>query len=236
MPRLKSRQKFIPNGFQFYIPQLKWSPPPYSSFEVICRSVEALIAANPTLAAQHKWPTNILGIADWVDTYNATLCLRMGWTDYVEPDAGPSAPKSLAPHQQESLRNLAVAAARARELVAGAKTLTEWIDSGEPPVAEELSTHRAIVCSKCPKNEPGDWTKWFTVPASELIKRQVEKASARKLTTPRDDQLNLCTACHCPLKLKVHVPIGWIAKRLTEPQKAGLREGKDCWIISELGG
>jgi cytochrome c553 len=158
----------------------------------------------------------------------------MGWTDYIVTDQGPSLPKSTPQHQQETLRSLSAVAARAKELVAGAKSLTEWIDSGEPAVPEEKATHRAIICSKCPLNQEGDWTRWFTVPASELIKRQVKKAQDRKLTTPRDDQINICVACHCPLKLKVHVPIPWIAKRLTDEQKAKLAGGKDCWIIQEI--
>lgn len=235
MLRLKNRQTQIPNGFRFYLPEVKWSAPPnFPSFARVCDGLQAVIAANPALAEKKKWPTDRAAIEDWVDTYNASICASMGWDEYIAQDVPSSVPKSNPLHQQETLRSLAAAAARAKELVAGAKTLTEWIDSNEPPVGPELSTHRAIVCAQCPKNEAGDWTKWFTVPAAELIKRQVEKAQARKLETPRDDQLNLCTACHCPLKLKVHVPIAWIAKRLTEEQKTKLSEGRNCWILAEL--
>lgn len=101
-------------------------------------------------------------------------------------------------------------------------------------VPAETSASRAEVCAKCPLNSPEDLTKWFTVPAAELIKRRIERAQSRRLTTPKDDLLHLCTACHCPLKLKCHVPIQWIAKRLTDEQKERLKGGKDCWIISEI--
>ena len=233
MLRLKDRNRQIPNGLKFYLPEVKWTAPGnYASFDRIVSQLQQVVAANPYLAAKNKWPTDRKGIEDWVDYYNATICAKMGWSDYIVSDTGGSIPKSPPQHQQGLVRNLAAAAVAAKELVAGAKSLTEWIDSGEPAVSAELSTHRAIVCSQCPKNEVGDFTRWFTIPASELIKRQVQKAESRKLTTPRDELLNVCTACHCPLKLKVHVPLAWITKRLTPEQKAKLAEGKNCWILA----
>ena len=235
MLRLKDRQKQIPNGFKFRLAEVKWSAPGnFPSFSKVCDALQQVIAANPFQAQKNKWPTDRKSIEDWVDIYNATLCARMGWDNYIATEGAVTLPKTSPLHQQETLRSLASAAASAKALVAGAKSLTEWIDSGDPAVSEELSTHRAIICSGCPRNEEGDWTKWFTIPAAELIKRQVEKAQKRKLATPRDDQLYLCNACNCPLKLKVHVPIDWITKRLNDDQRAKLMTGKDCWILSEL--
>ena len=234
MPRLKDRQKQIPGGYRFYLPELKWSAPGnFPSFAKVCDALQQVVAANPFLSLKHKWPTDRKGIEDWVDIYNATLCASMGWDDYIAAEGGTTIPKSSPLHQQETLQSLRAAVAAAKELVAGAKSLTEWVDSGEPPVSSELSTHRAIICSGCPKNVPGDWTTWFTAPAAELIKRKVEKAQSLKMTTPRDDQLHFCSACNCPLKLKVHVPIGWIVKRTTPETIKKLQDGKDCWVMSE---
>lgn len=231
MIRLKDRQKQIPNGYGFYLPELKWhAPHNFPSFDRVVQALTQVINANPFLAHKHKWPTHPQGIEEWVDLYNATVCAKMGWDAYIVSDQGTTLPKTSPRHQQATLQSLRNAAASAKELVAGAKTLTEWIDSGEPAVSAELSTHRAIICATCPKNEEGDWTKWFTIPASELIKRQVQKAQDRKLTTPRDDQLHLCTACHCPLALKVHVPIEWITKRMSPETRAKL--DPRCWILS----
>jgi hypothetical protein len=235
MLRLKDRQKQIPNGFKFYLPELKWhAPGNFPSFTRVCDALQQVVRANPFLAKKHKWPTDRTAIENWVDLYNATLCAQMGWDEYIARPEHATVPKSSPLHQQLTLRSLANAAASAKSLVAGAKTLTEWIESGEGAVSAELSTHRAIVCSKCRLNEAGDFTKWFTVPAAELIRRQVQKAEKRQLTTPRDDQLNICTACHCPLKLKVHVPIQWIRTRLTPEQKEKLKGGNECWILNEL--
>jgi len=237
MPRLKDRNSSIPGGLVFYLPEVKWSAPKnFPSFTVVCNGLEAVIRANPALAAKHKWPTDRAGIENWVDAYNATVCAKMGWTKYIggEGSGGGSLPKSQPPTQ--NLASLASAVARARELVAGAKTLIEWLDEGEKPVDRDLATARAATCAACPKNEKGDWTKWFVLPAAELIRRQVEKAQSLSMSTVHDESLNMCTACMCPLKLKVHVGVGWILKRLTAHQREGLKQGKDCWILREEAG
>lgn len=235
MLRLKDRNKQIPGGLKFYLPEVKWtSPPNYPSFDTIANALLRVIKANPALAKKNAWPTSIAAVENWVDLYNATVCARLGWEDYIMTDTGGTLPKSSAPdHQTLSLSGLAAAAAKAKQLVGGAKTLSEWVESNEPPVPPELSTHRAIICSQCPKNEKGDWTSWFTTPAAELIKRLVEKAQTRKLETPRDDQLQCCTICYCPMKLKVHVGIEWIKKRMNPEEAGKLKAVSNCWIVQE---
>lgn len=234
MLRLKDRNMQIPGGMRFYLPELKWkSPGNYPSFNRIVQELTAVIHANPFLAQKHGWPTDSVGISNWVDLYNATVCAKMGWNDYLMEDTGGTLPKSSAPHQTALLQSLAAAAARAKDLVSGAKTLTEWIDSKDPAVDRDKAEARALTCSTCPRNEGGDLTAWFTVPAAELIKRQIERAQDRNLSTIHDQKLHLCTACHCPLKLKVHVPIEWIVKRLTPEQTEKLKSVPNCWIIAE---
>ena len=53
------------------------------------------------------------------------------------------------------------------------------------------------------------------------------------MSTIYDEKLHLCSACACPLKLKVHVPISWITKRLTPEQMERLKEAPACWIPHE---
>jgi hypothetical protein len=233
MPKLLSRQRFVPNGFRYYEPAIKWQAPKNVSFDQVVTGLIRARQANPGLAKIHKWPTDYATVADQVDEFNARVCEANGWTEYITSAGGYSIPKTMPHDPLKALQSLKNAAERAKELVRGAKTLLAFLDSGDKPVSPELAEHRAIICTQCPKNEAGDFTRWFTAPAAELIKRQVEKSQAMSLTTPRDAQLNLCTACHCPLKLKVHVPIQWIAKGLTEQQIVTLKNGKDCWIIAE---
>lgn len=232
-PRLRNRNLQIPNGLRFYLPQVKWRAPTGASFNSICDGLMRVIRANPAKARQFSWPLDRAGVEDWVDETNALHCARNGWNNYIYTDAVGVIPKVLAPDQASLLESLRGAAVAAKRLISGAKSLTEYLDSGEPPVTPELAGQRAAVCVECPKNEAGDFTRWFTIPAAALIKRQIQKAQSRQLTTPLDAKLNLCTACHCPLALKVHVPIEWITKRLAPDQLAGLRQGKNCWIIAE---
>jgi hypothetical protein len=231
MLRLKNRQLQIPGGMGFYLPELKWSARKGSSFHSIADQLERVILANKALAIKNRWPRARKDIEDWVDAYNATVCARMGWDHYIMPSGSTSTPKSDSRHLQETLRSLSAAAAKAKELVAGARTLMEWEDSGDPPVPPELALKRAIICANCPLNDPGDLTKWFTVPAAELIRRRIARAQSRNLTTVRDDQLHTCMACSCPLKLKVHVPINWVVKELPPARRARLHDS--CWILAE---
>jgi hypothetical protein len=234
MPRLKNRQMQIPNGLGFYLPQLpKAKFPRGSSFTVLCDAVEVVVKANRALAQRHGWPTDRPRIEDWVDRYNATVCARLGWDNYINSDEASVSPKTSPRHQVESLASLKAAAAAAKDLVRGAKTLTEWVESREDAVGAEEALRRAQICAQCPKNSQSDLTSWFTIPAAELIKRQVEKSQARHLSTPQDDNLNICTACYCPLKLKVWVPLDWIKKRLSPEQTLRLKDGKNCWILNE---
>ena len=231
MPRLKDRNLQIPGGYQFYLPEVKWKAPGnFPSFTVVANGLEQVVNANPYLAKKNSWPTDRKGIEDWVDTYNATLCAHMGWDKFLAGgEGGASAiPKSQPPHQ--NLASLASVAARAKELVAGARSLIEWDESGEDAVSRDQSTARALICSTCPVNEKGDWTAWFTTPAAEMIKRRVEKVHSRGLSTIYDESLHVCVACHCPLPVKVHVPLHWINKRLSAEQKSKL--DPRCWILS----
>lgn len=116
--------------------------------------------------------------------------------------------------------------------MAGADTLVDWIASGAEAVPGEKSAERALVCSSCPKNGQGDLLSYFTRPAAEAIRRTVQRKLEMQLTTPSDDTLGICTVCDCPLKLKVHLPIENIGKKLAAVTRSELPEW--CWIRKEL--
>jgi hypothetical protein len=222
----------IPNGLTFFVPELNWRPRQYSSFDGIVDALYHLILGNPSL--QSKYPTDRTLVADMVDEYNANICAQMGWSQYISrPGQDTPIPKGSPQRQQALLQNLRSAAAKAKELVAGAKALGEWVDSGEPAVPGEQSAKRAAICADCPQNEQGDFTKWFTVPAAELIRKKLEVLQTRKLSTPSDERINICMACSCPLKLKVHTPIAFVTKALSADQRERLKQGKNCWILAE---
>lgn len=222
----------IPNGLTFYIPEVNWRPRQFSSFNGIVDAVYHLVLGNPALQA--KYPTDRTAVEDMVDEYNANICAQNGWSDYIAlPQQDSPIPKGSPQRQQILLQSLRNAAAKAKELVAGAKSLREWVDSGDPPVPTEQSAKRAAICAACPQNEQGDFTKWFTVPAAELVRRQLQVLQEKQLSTPDDDKIQMCMACSCPLRLKVHTPIGYVTKALSPEARERLKNGKDCWILAE---
>ncbi len=229
----------IPNGLQFYIPQLKWSAPPYSSMDHIARSVINLLQANPRVQAQLGWDLSIPAMLDRIDEYNAAVCLQRGHAQYVMAEGGqPDPPPFLGhPSQNPNSQNALLAAGGSiKKIWAGIRTLNEWVDAGAPHVDASKADERAAVCVACPKHGEGDFSAWFTKPAAEGIRRLIERAKAVNLTTPHDDKLNVCNVCLCPMKLKVHTPIDIIRNGTTQETHAELNAVPGCWVAKELAG
>lgn len=234
MARLKNRQLQIPGGMFFYIPDLKWQARKGSSLDSIVRETIAVLRGNPKVAAKLGWDLSVPAMTERVDTFNAQVCLQMGWNDYVlESDGANALPKTVPPSLQ--LGKLRAAARAAASLVAGAKTLLGWLDSGDPAVDAGQAEARAAVCAVCPHNPAkASLTDWFTVPASEIIRRQIERLDGRRLATSKDADLHVCDVCLCPLRLKVHTPLAWIAKQVPPDTLAKLRAVPGCWVAREM--
>ncbi len=214
MSSLKDRQRQIPNGFKFHIPEVGYVSAPFSSFDTIVNSVENVIRSNPAKAQQYGWPTARADIASWIDTYNANYCLMNGWKDYVTgEDLTP--PKHGPPP-------------RLSALAAGAKSLTEWIGEGANPETQPVAEERALVCSKCPLNLPGDMSNFFERGTSEMLREAIAAANHSKMTTVHDKKLGVCSACLCPMRLKVWVPLKHILNHMSSETKAALNP--NCWI------
>jgi hypothetical protein len=121
---------------------------------------------------------------------------------------------------------------RLKSVAAGGSVLVEWLRDGAEAVPKELATKRAAVCAECPKNGKGDFTRWFTVPVSEAIHAEIERKNQMRLSTPFDDRIEVCEACLCPLKLKVHMPINRIRDNL--PAESHRDLDPSCWIPREI--
>lgn len=231
--RLKDRNKFIPGGFVFYQPQTKWRAPRMASFTTIVQALIAHRKANPALRADKKIRVDEEGVAEEVDAFNARVCQANGWDDYIMGTGLVSLPpKFKAPSQQEKER-LGVAAGRVRKIWSGVRTLNDWLDSNLPPVPQEQAEARAAVCAKCPHNNAGDFTSWFTSPASEVIRRQLERLTERQIKTSLDAQINICDICLCPLKLKVHTPFSFIKVNMVSALFDDLAKVPNCWVVAE---
>lgn len=221
----------IPFGLKFYQPETRFNANNVHSFNTLVDQVVAMRKANPALVAKHGWSTDWNTVADEVDAFNAAICERMGWTDFInQPQSAPPTPKfkALSPLAE---KQLSAAAATVKKVWQGVKTLNDWIESGEPAVPTELSQSRANTCVACPMNGKGGLEEWFTKPAAAAIKLQLGKLEDRKLSTTVDDKLNVCTACLCPLRLKVHTPLTFITPNMGEETRRALDPG--CWILAE---
>jgi hypothetical protein len=231
MSRLKNRQRQIPGGFKFYQPETNFKAPAFASFEVIVNSVIANRLANPFITQKNGWATDREAVLNEVDAFNAAICERMGWTDYIsQPSTGAPSPKfkALSPLDQ---KHLSAVAGKVKKVWQGVKSLNDWIDSGEPAVDRGLAECRAVICVQCPNNGKGGLEEWFTKPASEAIKRQFGKLAERNLVTSVDEQLNVCAACLCPLKLLVHTPLQYKLAHMGDETRKALHPS--CWILSE---
>jgi len=221
MATLKNEQLSIPGGFQYYVPDSKWSPAPFSSIDSITTQLIQHLQARPDIVAKHGWSLDPASVRRQVVAYQVALCVRNGWSDYIlggaETVPFPIPSRSLF--------------AKAKAVAAGVRTLVSWADDGAPTVLVTTANMRAEVCVACPLNGKGGLETYFTVPAQNAIKAQLERKRTMKLETPLDDRLGVCTACDCPLPLKIWLPLDHILAKMPAESKAALHP--DCWILSE---
>lgn len=225
MPLLNRRQ-FPPGGFQFFEPKTGWRSSPGFTFDQVVEEIIRHRMANPRFASQ--WNTDFDLVADELDTYT---CVRIGMDPNYCSGGSPSFVSGPPPSRSQWVGRVVESAAAARKVMTGIAVLLDWLGSGGKPVAPELAEARAAVCAGCPQNTAGNLTDFFTVPASEQIRKQLAIRSDMKLATTHDEQLNVCKACFCPMKLKVHTPIQHILAHLKPEGRAAL--DPRCWIPKE---
>jgi len=224
--KMKDRNKFPPGGWRFYVPETKWSIQPWISFDAAVAQIIQHRQGNTFLTQSKGWSLDPFVVADELDAFNAAVCQQMNWMAFISeggPDTSP--PKAMSP---SGLSNALSAAGKLR---AGLNTIREWEIAGGNLVPQEKADARATTCSTCVKNVRGDLTSWFTVPAAELIRKQLESRNNLKIYTHMDPLLGVCEACACPLKLKVHCPLDIVEAKMRPEDRAALDSG--CWILNE---
>jgi len=210
-----------PGGFVVNIGKVNKTEQFWSFREAIAW-YRGIALANPSL----KLTTDDNAIAKFVDQQNALRVMGIPGGEYYVLKGGPVQTQET---KKATLFQPVVAVGdKVKQLVAGAAILADWVGAGAHPVEADIANSRAAICATCPQNGLGNLTRWFTVFASETIRKQIETAQALKLTTSFDEKLGVCAACLCPLKLKVHVPLSNIKSHLS----ATVRESLDprCWI------
>lgn len=108
----------------------------------------------------------------------------------------------------------------------------DWLGDEESPVEPCHSQSRANVCSICPKNVRKPLQEIFSAPFASEVRKQIEYKNHLKLSVLGEDSLHICDACQCVLRLKVHVPIKFIAQNTT---REILEDMPDfCWVKHEI--
>lgn len=227
--KLKDRLKPPPNGYLYKQKQTGWCnwlvvPESVWDFKLCARAIQQHRLANP----RFKLNTNLVAIEDELDRVNAERVAAIpNASIYIQQTGGPTAPFS----QTRPGRALSAVAGSIAKMAQGTGTLIDWVADGAPAVTPEESDRRSKICLVCPQNSHSDMTSFFTKPASELIRKQLEKLNALHLVTQQDPSLGVCLACSCPLKLKVHTPLDYIKAHMSEQTKKDL--DPKCWILEE---
>lgn len=241
-----------PQGWQYTQAQTDWQAPAMLDFFTVRDKLIEHRRANP----RFNLPTDPETVGLELQLYNA---VRINWNpEYCSPMTqdqalelfkalgalkltveGIDPKKSLGlppvkhravglPRKSEGAGVVAVV----KKLRAGVGVLLDWLGDGATTVAPELAEKRAQVCAGCPHNQQGGLERWFTVPASERIRKQLEIKQEMALSTTVDDKLEVCDLCLCPMRLKVHVPLDYVRSRLLPEVQSQLPDF--CWMKTEV--
>lgn len=234
MVKLKDRKKAPAGGLQFTQAETGWdlakaNPAAQWDFNLAVREMIRHRVANP----RFNLATNPDAVANELDTTNAMRMMTIkGAQGFVTTSAGasPTFPKSAA--LAAIIDRAAAGAGHAHKLASGAAVLLEWLGDGGKPCPQEEAEARAAICAGCKWNEKGDWTRWFTLPVSNGIRRELERKNQMGLKTTQDDKLHICTICSCPLQLKVNTPMPYIQAHMPQAVTDDLRQNAPwCWIV-----
>lgn len=233
MPLL-NRRIFVPGGWFFYQPQTNWPADPNAffagmTFDQVVAEIIQHRKANP----RFNLTTDPEEVAAELDLFT---CFRLNFDpNYCRGGIGDAVLKKAPPSPlsltEASGQRSASVVEGVKRVAIGIGVLLEWVGAGLKPVPPEQSAQRAQVCVTCPHNEPKDIMSVFTVPAANLILRQMEAKNRMKISTPHDEALGICGICSCVLKLKAHSHIEHVTKHMSADM---LKEFPDfCWIKKE---
>lgn len=226
MVRLKSRTQCPVNGFQFIDAAISGDAIQTWDFESMVREVQNRRMANP----RFQLTTDANSIRQEVDQQNALRMLQIRNAESYVVVEGQASPNRVAPRSPSWV---GAAVGGAKKIYSGMGVLKDWLGAGGVPVSAEKSAGRASVCAACPQNQPGDIFAIFTQPVAERIKAQLAIKNDMSLTTPSDAKLEICQACMCLNRLKVHTPLEHITSHMSEEVKKAL--DSQCWVLKESG-
>jgi hypothetical protein len=223
---LKNRNNLPPSGYTFFQPETGWEAPKHRSFNDTVSAIIRHRMANPRLGL----PTDVPNVERELEIYTVRRLQSMkGGTAFLIESSASSPPPSFRQPPSGPKQGLV---AGAKKVSAGIGILLEWLGDGGEPVPHALAQTRADTCLTCPSNRNTKFTDFFTVEASELIRKQLAIRNEMALSVTGESRLGVCDICLCPLKLKVHTPIEHIEPHTSPEVKAQLPS--NCWMLSEF--
>jgi len=226
---LKDRNRPLPNGVSVYDSGTGFKAPAFASFSQQCQGVLQARLANPGLCKRYRLSTDMAEIENFVSGFLGKVAFDNNWEGYyyVADGGGGASAGDVLPPSSRSGRS----ASRVAAVVAGAKTIYEWVNSKEEAVPSELANKRAEICVACPLNEQGNLIDFFPVQAAQAIGRELERRRGWNLSTPSDDKLGVCQGCYCVNTLSVHCPIETKLRHMPKEVFDALHES--CWVRTE---
>ena len=220
--RLKSRDKWVPHGFQILLPEIGMKEPITGSFNAVVNAFARIVEKNPALAEKKGWPKDRQSQEDWIDEREAQRMAAHGWMNFVEMEGQPP-----------TIQKKTSLVARVGSVAAGVKTaLAIYRDLFGPDgkvVAKEEAERRAAVCVACPQNDvAGGLRKYFVKEAAREIMMVAGMLKDMNATTSLDAKLGVCQSCQCPLGAKVFIEAHVLKKNLKPEQISKL--DPNCWI------
>lgn len=124
-----------------------------------------------------------------------------------------------------------------RNDIEGAAILRDWLGDGSPvhPIVAEARASRCTTGNNgnpCPMNVEPNWWDRVKNDIAEWIRYELELKNRMDLKVPQEEQLSMCGACGCCLKLKVWTPIKHIKDHLA-PEKLA-KTPTYCWMRAEI--
>src|SRR2546430_4698434 len=141
MMRLKSREKWVPGGFQVLHPEAGQKEPFSGSFSEAVRFEVNFRGKNPGICAKNGWSSNVEEVELFVEDYNARRCVAGGWLNFVALDVAPDVPRDYMPlqSQKKSWSSLAAGVSRVAD---GARLLVDWLGDGQAAGSVEMAERR----------------------------------------------------------------------------------------------
>lgn len=230
-----------PGGWQYFDPKTNYretKPTEHDRNE----AAEAILAMRKN--NKHIYRGNDLTFASALESLEAFTAKRLeykGLKQFLLPDQPVQQSTPLVKKKASVQGQVAKVAEekrhnfveRIKRIASGSQTLKDWIGEGHNPVSFELAEARSSLCVSCPLNDSGpDLLAKITSAVSEAIHKQMELKQHLNLRTTNDAKLGTCSACLCPLKLKVWSPLEFIEDNMD--QSVAMELDPSCWILSEM--